>query len=319
VGETVVEISVEETISTSAQSMSEQWSQAIRALRELLTQNQGIVSSIALTRELRRRHAIQEPRPLIVGLTYADPEDLRVRGLEVPEFEFHHRGRSFYTPERFREAIQEAEAETEREAEYAGRSVEDDEIQTDVPVVRAHRQEEARLTTYVKRALETLYATDCVPADADYVFDVHAERPGGSFENIDILAIHWRSAALVDLVTVEVKLDFVPQVVQQAVHYLSFSNRVWIAVPVSSPPAEAAVELRDRNPQLFEYVIKQGIGILACHRRPGRSFEVFPIHWPRRYDTDPLARELFVERYRDALEDAGVLERRQRTFFPGLR
>src|SRR6266849_5928586 len=99
---------------------SEQWSLAVRALRELLHANHGVVSTIALTRELKKRYSIQEPRPLIVGLTYADPEDLAARGLEVPPFEFHHFGRSFYTPERYNEAAREAEAETEREAEDAG-------------------------------------------------------------------------------------------------------------------------------------------------------------------------------------------------------
>src|SRR5206468_3414600 len=125
----------------------------------------------------------------------------------------------------------------------------------EIPVTRANRQEEARLTTYVKRALESLYSTDFIPDDASFTFDVHSERPGSTFENVDILAVHWRSPSVVDLITVEVKLDFVPQVVQQALHYLCFSNRVWIAIPVSSDPSQAAIELRDRNPQLFEYVI----------------------------------------------------------------
>ncbi|MGH9422300.1 MAG: hypothetical protein ACRD3J_20145 [Thermoanaerobaculia bacterium] len=297
----------------------DQWSQALQALSDLLLANHGIVSSIALSRELRKRYSIQDPRPVIVGLTYADPEDLRARGLEVPKFEFRHLGRSFYSVAQYNEAIEEAQAETEREAEDAGRSVEAVPEEEEIAVTRANRQAEARLSTYVKRALDTLYSTDYVPEEAPFVFDVHSERAGTAFENIDILAVHWRSQSLVDLVTVEVKLEFVPQVVQQAIHYLCFSNRVWIAVPVSSDPSQAAVELRDRNPQLFEYVINHGVGILACHRRPGRSYEVFPIHWPRRCDSDPLARELFLDRYREHLEEAGVLERRKKGLFPGFR
>jgi uncharacterized protein (DUF2164 family) len=297
----------------------DQWSHALSGLRDLLQANRGVVSSTALARELKKRYQIQDPRPLVVALTYADPEDLRARGLEVPEFAFRHLGRSFYSAERYQEAIKEAEAETEREADDAGRSVEEAPPEEEVPASRANRQEEARLVTYVKRALEALYTSDYVPENAEFVFDVHSDRPGSVFENIDILAAHWRSASVVDLVTVEVKLEFGPQVVQQGLHYLCFSNRVWIAVPVGSDAGQAAVELRDRSPQLFDYVVGHGLGILACHRRPGRSYDVFPIHWPRRCDTDPLARELFVERYREHLEEAGVVERRRKSLFPGLR
>lgn len=294
-----------------------QWTAALETLRAMLTANNGAVSSIALARELRKRSVIAEPQDLIVELTYWDPENLQQRGLDVPSFQFHHFGRSFYSPERHQEVVKQAEATTEREAEDASRS-EKPEPEDETPAPRANKQEEARLTAYVKRALESIYSSEFVPAGPPFVFDVHHERAGTSFENIDLLAVHWRSATVVDIVAVEVKLDFVPQAVQQAMHYRRFANRVWIAVPVASDASLSAVELRDRSPQLFDYVVSNGLGIIACHRRQGRSYEVFPVHWPRRFETDPLERELFLDRYRECLEEAGVLERKKKQL-PTLR
>src|SRR6266702_3834142 len=147
------------------------WSRALRALRDLLQVHHGVVSSIALVRELKKRHGIEDPYPLIVELTYIDANDLRERGLEVPDFEFRHLGRSFYAPEQYNEAKTASEEETEREAYEAGRSV-DAIPEEEVPVTRANRQEEARLTSYVKRALEALYTTDYVPENSPFVFDV---------------------------------------------------------------------------------------------------------------------------------------------------
>ena len=46
---------------------------------------------------------------------------------------------------------------------------------------------------YLKDALEDLYASDFGPTDRPCVFDVHHERPGGAFENVDLVAIHWRT------------------------------------------------------------------------------------------------------------------------------
>jgi len=46
---------------------------------------------------------------------------------------------------------------------------------------------------------------------------------------------------------------------------------------------------------------------LACRRRPGRSYEIVPIHWPRRLNPDAVEKDLFLERYRKHFERAGVL------------
>src|SRR5260221_12037684 len=217
-------VEVAGTLGASQGYTPEQWSIALRVLNDLL-RAKGSASSIALTRELKR-HDILDSRSLIVGLTYIDREDLLARGLEIPSFAFNHLGRSFYTEERYREELARLEAETEREADDASRSVAVVEPPEEAPPPRVYRQEEARLTTYIRSALNDLYFNDRTSEDSDYVFDVHSERAGSSFENVDVLAVHWRSATIVDIVTVEVKLDFVPQVVQQALNYLRFSNRV---------------------------------------------------------------------------------------------
>ena len=145
------------------------------------------------------------------------------------------------------------------------------------------------------------------PDDAPYVFDVHHDRAGSDYENVNVLAIHWRSSKVAELISVEVKLDFTARLVQQARNYGRFSDRVWIAAPLLAEAADASAALRDFDPQLFEHVVEAGLGILACRRRPGRSYEVLPVHWPRRLAPDPVEKEGFLERYRPHFEQAAVL------------
>jgi hypothetical protein len=106
--------------------------------------------------------------------------------------------------------------------------------------------------------------------------------------------------------------------VQQARNYGRFSDRVWIAVPVLAEAADASGALREFDPLLFEHVVDAGLGILACRRRPGRSYEVLPVHWPRRSYPDPVEKELFLERYRRSFEEAGVLAPRGGHRYPAL-
>ncbi len=119
--------------------------------------------------------------------------------------------------------------------------------------------------------------------------------------------LHRRHASVWELITVEVKLEFNAQVVQQAVNYTRFSHRAWVAVSVA-----AQSELREGSPALFEYAISRGLGLLACRRGKGRSYEVIPVHWPLRNQIDPCELEGLKERYCSELEDAGVLERQRR-------
>jgi hypothetical protein len=79
------------------------------------------------------------------------------------------------------------------------------------------------------------------------------------------------------------------------------------------------VELRERNPALFEYAISRGLGVLACRRRKGRSYEVFPVHWPLQNTPDALDKEEFIERYREEFEEAGIIEGKDKKRFPRLR
>jgi len=260
-------------------------------------------------------HGIADARPVVVELKFFDPESSRERGIPVPDFKFHHLGRSFYSEERYKQELKKQEEATTKEADAASRqaSVAAPEEPT---VSRTNRQEEARLVAYVKSALEDLYSSEAIPEDRTIVFDVHSARKGSSFENVDLIAVHWRPCNVCDLITVEVKLEFSAQVVQQPLNYARFSHRAWVAVLVET---NSNSELRERNPTLFEYVISHGLGILACRRRQGRSYDVFPVHWPTRNQLDPLEEAEFLERYRDEFEEAGVVEPREKRRLPRLR
>lgn len=100
----------------------------------------------------------------------------------------------------------------------------------------------------------------------------------------------------------EVKLDFTPHAIQQALNYTRFSPRAWVAALVES---DSMAELPRRYPTLFDYAISRGLGVLACRRRQGRRYEVTPVHWPIRNQPDPLVEKEFVERYREYFETAG--------------
>jgi hypothetical protein len=169
---------------------------------------------------------------------------------------------------------------------------------------------------YVKEELEKLYASDFGPEDTDFVFDVHSARKGSSFENVDLIGVHWRSRDFCDLITVEVKLDFTAHAIKQALNYTRFSHRAWVAALVES---DSMAELPRRYPALFDYAISRGLGVLACRRRQGRRYEVTPVHWPLRNQPDPLLEEEFKERYREYFETAGVMEPEVRRRLPRFR
>ncbi len=288
------------------------WKTAVNVLKGLLASEGGSVSSVFLRRDLERR-GISTAKDLVLKLRFFDFEGEEDPTTPRPDFRFYHKGRSFYTEEAFREV----EAKTEAQAEQAGSTATIDRfVQEDVENEsprRSNRQEEARLVAYAKTALADIYDSEFRPERADFVFDVHNARAGADFENVDLLAFHWLSRDVVDTVTVEVKLDFTARLVQQANNYRRFSNRVWIAVP-----CKAADELRDIDPQLFDYVVDLGIGILGCRRARGRSYEVSALQWPRFLTPESLERDMFVERHRATFEDAGIIPR-ERARFPRLR
>lgn len=291
------------------------WKLVFQVLGDLLKSNNGCISSTALRRELERNHGIADARPVVVELKFFDPESSTERGIPPPNFKFHHLGRSFYSEEKYAQELKNQEETTTREADDAGRAV--SVAAPEEPTIsRTNRQEEARLVAYVKSALEGLYSSDANVEDRPFVFDVHSARKGGSFENVDLIAVHWRPGNVCELIAVEVKLDFTAQAVQQALNYARFSSRAWVAVRVDTVEYS---ELRERDPNLFEYAISRGLGVLACRRRQGRSYDVFPVHWPLRNQIDPSEHEEFVERYREEFEEAGIIEPKDRKRLPTLR
>jgi hypothetical protein len=250
----------------------------------------------------------------------APPDETRPN----PGFKWKYHGRSFYTEEAFKRTLSRTESEADSAAEKAAVPHEseprdDEENDEAAPVKRSRRQAEARLVRYVVEALSDIYSSEVGVDDKDIAFDVHNERAGSDFENVDAIAVHWRSKEVVELVAVEVKLDFTARLVQQANNYRRFADRVWVALPIQAPVGRAAVELRETNARLFEYLTTIGIGILACHRRRGSVYEVYPVQWPLRCLADPIERHEFIERHYETFEDAGLVGPRNQGFFPKIR
>lgn len=303
-----------ETTSEASTPSKQDWELAFRVLGEQLRLHEGCISTVALGRELKK-HGIDDARPLMVALQFFDPESSRERGISAPSFKFGHRGRSFYSEERYKQEVANQEKATAEEAEDASREASALPPE-EIAIPRANRQEEARMVKYVKSALEELYASDVGPEDTEFVFDVHSDHKGGSFENVDLIAVHWRSRDFCDLITVEVKLEFSARAVQQALNYRRFSNRTWVAALVETDSRD---EIPRRYPALFDYAISCGLGVLGCRRRQGSSYDVLPVHWPLRSQPDPLQEEEFIKRYRDHFEEAGAVEREQKRPTPRFR
>jgi hypothetical protein len=300
------------TVSTLEPIVEYQWKIAVEVLTELLKKFEGTVSTRAVRGALESR-GIPEARELVARLKSVDFD---ARDAPSVAMRWYHFGRSFLTEENYRQAqksqeVEAGKAEEEGEAERVTDEEPGEEVS--IPEKRKRRAEERRLTTYIVPILVELYDADLSPET--YVFDVQSEKSGGDFENVDLLAVHWRSAQIVDLVTVEVKLRFTSLLVQQACNYCRFSDRVWIALPVKATIAkDAAAELRAAEPLLFDHVVNVGLGILACHKGAGKAYDVFPIHWPRRNVVDPLERERFLERYRTHFEKGGVVPAESKRF-----
>jgi hypothetical protein len=297
------------------------WAGALQVLKDMLVRNSGCVSSTALRRELERK-GVADSRPVISKLSYFDPEQGIEANFAIPDFQFRHRGRSFYTPD----ALAEAEKATDTRADAASaiasvappspEEIAADDVSESAVIVprRVAKQEEARLVTYIRDALAVIYESDFQPESADHVFDVHNDRGGSDFENVDLLGFHWRSHEIVETIAVEAKLTFSARLIQQASNYQRFANRVWIALPCSS-----ADELREYDERLFDFVVERGLGILGCIRRRGRSYEVQAIHWPRYQQVDPLERLALIERHRPTFEEAKVVAPLTHARFPKMR
>jgi len=154
----------------------------------MLDENRGTVSSILLCRELENQK-IGNAREMNTKLRFFNFDD-PPPDLPRPTFRYYHRGRSFYSEEAYRKA----EKDTEDAARAAEQGVqaeqEREEEEEEIPAVRRrNRQDEARMGKYIQRALEGIYDSDSAP-DAPIAFDIHNERPGTEFENVDAIAVH---------------------------------------------------------------------------------------------------------------------------------
>lgn len=280
-------------------------------LADMLTKNDGCVSTRALRKALEM-HSIQEVDKIITLLRFHEPMTPNAGKL-------HFKGRSFLTEDAFlRQQEQVAES-----AEVASQDVHVSEAASEtegeaaeaIPKKKVRQKEEAKLGRYVLEELRGIYVSDRGP-EAEYAFDVHNDRGGGDYENVDLLAVHWRAPDVAEVVAVEVKLEFTAKLVQQANNYRRFADRVWIALPVDAPLLSAASALRMQDPLLFDYVTELGIGIIACRRAKGKSYETVAIQWPRACDPNRLERAELIERHRRVFEEAHVVAPSQRQAYP---
>jgi hypothetical protein len=287
---------------------------AVKQVSDLLKQGNGVVST-------RRVKEVFSSEPEFLNFEQGGLDGL-ISQLKVVDWEnypqnttrFHHQGRSFYSQEKYAE---EQKAQQSESPDLC-LTLSPGALQPQ-PQLREYTQAEQRIVESVCDALRTIYGTEYGP-EADYVFDVHNNRGGDQYENVDVLALDWRSDSHVELIAVEAKTSFNVQVVHQATHYMRFADRSWIAVKIDGELQKASSELRGENPSLFDYVLKLGIGILACKRRRGNNarYEVLPIHWPSTSKWDPFERRRFIERYQEQLQSAKALPPIQPIPFPSL-
>jgi hypothetical protein len=134
----------------------------------------------------------------VVALRYFDFESTQERGIVHPTFRFFHLDRSFYSQDNYDSEIRAQEEATKQDAENAANRDATAVPPDEVTVSRKNRQDEARMGQYVKKALEDLYANNFGPEEKTCVFDVHSVRPGGTFENVDLLAVHWQPRDICD-------------------------------------------------------------------------------------------------------------------------
>lgn len=258
------------------------WNLRVETLRRALEDNSGCVSSLAL-RQLLEQKGVADARDVVVQLKFYDFTSAPDDGRPAPEFRWHMPAKSFYSEERFARFKQQQEAEVARVASNAVIVSQSAEATHDEPEPappserRKIRQEQAWLGSYVALALENIYQSDLAPADAVYVFDVHKERPGSEFENVDVLPVHWWSDAHVELIAVEVKLDFTARLLEQVTNYSRFADRVWVAVPLTADEPDAA-EFRAYDPLLVRRGPEHRARGACAHAPKNRRQPLTPAH-----------------------------------------
>lgn len=258
----------------------------------------GSVSSIKLKSKLR------ENQHTDVDRIVSDLADMNNKWKKID--------RTFYTAEKAAEleteyAQQEEQVPSEDEESD---SIAEESDETPVREKKSRRAREKRLCEqYIQPFLSSLYYTDAVEDGTEVAFCVQNQRPSTQFRNVDLIATNWRDSETVELVTVEAKLEFSAQAVQQAANYSRFSHRVWIAIAVDAgiEVDEIVPDLRETNALLFEYVLFLGLGVIACQKAKGQSYKCFAVQWPRKQDPDNFEKQTFLECYRETFEQAGIL------------
>ena len=166
-----------------AETETDELGKAREILLDMLRQQEGCVSTRVLRRHFEAK-GIPNVTEIIAKLKFYELDDTGPDS----EARHYHRGRSFYSEEAHRQLEENTRAAADAEAEEA--DAEPPDAKTPAPP-REYRQDEARLVTYVKGRLDDLYATEFGP-ECDYVFDVHNDRAGSGYENVDLIAVHWR-------------------------------------------------------------------------------------------------------------------------------
>lgn len=223
--------------------------------------------------------------------------------------------RSFYTPQKALE-LESEEQTTPSELETTCIQTqeeecfhENDEISTKRDSKRSYK--ERRLCEqYILPFLRALYSSD-LNENREVAFCVQNERPSTQFRNVDLIALNWRDTETAEIVTVEAKLEFNAQVVQQAANYSRFSHRVWIAVVVekSIEVEQIVPSLQESDSLLFEYILSLGLGVIACQPGRGGSYACYPVQWPQKKDPDLFEKQNFINSYWETFEEAGLIVR----------
>ena len=292
-----------------------------RFLAQLLEQNEGRISSDQVLKEGPKILSLNESdfRKMHDQIRKLSPKQQEVLRNDLG-IDIHYQRRQWLTRERKNlEADQRASAAA-AEAEIADTDENADTTQ-DEPKRSPNKQEEWRMSSYIMDYLSDLYMTSrFVPADTEVAFDVCDQRrkikgtSKGVWENIDVLAVDWRSDTAVDLVAVEAKLSFTSDAVMQAISYTRFADRVWLAVGCQTDsPLE---DLLFENRSLLDFAVGHGLGILCCKMGRGRSYDIIPVSYPRKQNPDEIERDRFKERYSTTLEAAKVLQPGQNRRYP---
>jgi hypothetical protein len=268
-------------------------------LQELL-RDTGIVSTTKLKSKLREN-----------GITEVEAV---VEELNSDSALWKKVDRSFCTHEKFVELEESEPAPGESEIDEDN---EDDETFEKASTRETRRRsEEKRLCEgYVLPFLKSLYHSAAKPKEFENIFVVQDLRPSSDLRNVDIIAVNWRTEEIAELATIEVKLSFCSQLLQQAANYRRFSHRVWVAVKVQSgiEVEEIAASLIEKDALLFDQILHLGLGIIACQKGRGNSYNCYPIQWPQKQVPDEFEKLTFMQDYRETFEQAGLLEKRRRT------